>query len=123
MVDSRQVIQNISVNNLSNTVATELDDLLLSIDSETTSLTKMKVSGSNSVVIGGGSLANSLTGVKKGLPPLNDVNMDSFTGGSVFTPTTNGGNVTTNLGSATQLINIPTGHYIRVGVFLKTDKP
>jgi hypothetical protein len=116
--DARQVISRDALSRLASAAGAELDDLLRSLNAETTPPMEMFASATPDLIlnIGNISVQNPEKSNHRSLPFVNQT-LPSFTSGTIEFPSTSGGTVTINPGSNSTL-SIPSGHFAKVTIFI-----
>lgn len=94
-----------------------VNDLLVSIDNELQPPLRMRVTATHVVTVDSIYLTNPETGRQRTIPPVSNLIPLSFSSGTITIPAANNNNIVPSAGDQV-LLNIPDGHYARVGVHL-----
>jgi len=128
VTDSRQVIirrlltQLASKANFDSTAdakpasTTELDNLLDSIDLETTSPLRLDASDTPDLIVSVGTaiIANTETGRNKSIPHIGSLLPNDFTAGTITFPSSPTGNITNSTNANTVALNVTVSNYIKI---------
>jgi hypothetical protein len=116
--DARQTIYRGTLGQLSPTLNPELDNLLLSADSDLTPLLRLSANTPNSLIInvGASDLLNSESNRRRAIPHIGTAYVQ-FSSGTVTFPAASGGNITTSTGGSS-LLTIASGNFAAVLIYL-----
>ena len=119
--DDRQWLHRNSLSRLSGAPSVEGDDIIESINEEMTPPLDMLASATPDLVLNVGSIekANTLTGLNRSIPPINDI-IPSFSSGTITLPATSGGNIVTSVG-ADPVLTISDDSFLKIGVNLNEN--
>jgi hypothetical protein len=116
--DARQSIYRGTLDQLSTANNPELDNLLLSADSDLTPLLRLSANTPNSLIInvGASDLLNSESSRRRAIPHIGTAYVQ-FSSGTVTFPAASGGNITTSTGGSS-LLTIASGNFAAVLIYL-----
>ena len=92
------------------------DNLLRSINKELTPPFAMQVTGTHAIQVGAISVQNPETLENRIAPPISGEIPFGWTVGNITIPASNNNNITNDTGGPAVLLNITTGHYVRMGI-------
>lgn len=116
--DARQTIYRGTLGQLSPTQNPELDNLLLSADSDLTALLRLSANTPNSLVVnvGASDLLNAESNRRRAIPHIGTAYVQ-FASGTVTFPAASAGNITTSTGGST-VLNVASGNFAAVLIYL-----
>ena len=114
-LDTRQIISQDVLDQLSTTTGIELDNLLRSLNSNDSSPLKLSVTGANRVVnIGSIFVVNPETGISRTIPTIANV-IPNFLGGTITAPATGAGTITVSPGT-NFIIAMAASQFLKIGI-------
>ena len=116
-IDSRQITYRGLLDQIATLNPQELDNLLLSLNNQTTPLLRMKANTASLVVnVGGGDLTDSETNFRKAIPHVGTAYIQ-FSSGTLTFPAASGGNIVASPGN-NSVLTVASGNFNAVLVYL-----
>lgn len=116
-INARQIISSDVLSKIATAAGTTVQDLLKSINSETTASFQMSAANSLVVSIAAANVANPITSLNHTASPIGGGNTPQFTSGTVTFPASSGGTVTVSPGNNTT-VTVASGNWIKGTIYL-----